>query len=60
MELSYSPDLEDYHLSLAVRQTTGTYIDVGGRHPIATCVILFLYGDLGTAFVDPHPELAAL
>ncbi len=30
MELSYSQNLEDYHLSLAFAgQTTGTYIDVG-------------------------------
>jgi len=35
MELSYSQNLEDYHLSLAFAgQTTGTYIDVGAGHPI--------------------------
>ena len=33
MELSYTQNLEDYHLSLAFAgQPTGTYIDVGGGH----------------------------
>jgi len=37
MELSYSQNLEDYHLSLAFAgQTTGTYIDVGAGHPSPT------------------------
>ena len=44
MELSYSQNLEDYHLSLAFAgQTTGTYIDVGAGHPIADNVSFWFY-----------------
>src|SRR5215469_987722 len=44
MELSYSQDLEDYHLSLAFAgQKTGTYIDVGVGHPIADNVSFWFY-----------------
>ena len=44
MELSYSQNLEDYHLSLAFAgQKTGTYIDVGAGHPIADNVSLWFY-----------------
>src|SRR5947199_1847499 len=62
MELSYSQNLEDYHLSLAFAgQTTGTYIDVGAGHPIADNVSFWFYerGWQGVV-VEPQPELAAL
>jgi len=62
MELSYSQNLEDYHLSLAFAgQTTGTYIDVGAGHPIADNVSFWFYerGWHGIV-VEPQPELAAL
>src|SRR5256885_12499299 len=62
MELSYSQNLEDYHLSLAFAgQTTGTYIDVGAGHPIADNVSFWFYerGWRGIV-VEPQPELAAL
>ena len=62
MELSYSQNLEDYHLSLAFAgQATGTYIDVGAGHPIADNVSFWFYerGWHGIV-VEPQPELAAL
>ena len=62
MELSYSQNLEDYHLSLAFAgQTRGTYIDVGAGHPIADNVSYWFYerGWQGIV-VEPQPELAAL
>jgi len=62
MELSYSQNLEDYHLSLAFAgQTTGTYIDVGAGHPIADNVSFWFYerGWRGIV-VEPQPELADL
>jgi FkbM family methyltransferase len=62
MELSYSQNLEDYHLSLAFAgQTTGTYIDIGAGHPIADKVSFWFYerGWQGIV-VEPQPELAAL
>src|SRR5438477_6575098 len=62
MELSYSKNLEDYHLSLAFAgQTTGTYIDVGAGHPIADNVSFWFYerGWQGIV-VEPQPELTAL
>jgi FkbM family methyltransferase len=62
MELSYSQNLEDYHLSLAFAgQTTGTYIDVGAGHPIADNVSFWFYerGWRGIV-VEPQPELVAL
>ena len=62
MELSYSQNLEDYHLSLAFAgQTTGTYIDVGAGHPIADNVSFWFYerGWQGIV-VEPQSELAAL
>ena len=61
MELSYSQNLEDYHLSLAFAgQTTGTYIDVGAGHPIADNVSFWSYerGWHGIV-VEPQPELAS-
>jgi FkbM family methyltransferase len=62
MELSYSQNLEDYHLSLAFAgQATGTYIDIGAGHPIADNVSFWFYerGWRGIV-VEPQPELAAL
>jgi FkbM family methyltransferase len=62
MDLSYTQNLEDYHLSLAFAgQETGTYIDIGGGHPIADNVSFWFYerGWRGIV-VEPQPELAAL
>jgi FkbM family methyltransferase len=62
MELSYTQNLEDYHLWLAFAgQATGTYIDVGGGHPVADNVSFWFYerGWNGIV-VEPQPELAAL
>ena len=62
MELSYSQNLEDYHLSLAFSgQATGTYVDIGAGHPIADNVSFWFYerGWQGIV-VEPQPELAAL
>jgi hypothetical protein len=44
MALSYTQNLEDYHLSLALAdQSTGFYIDVGAGHPIADNVSFWFY-----------------
>src|SRR5205823_8407079 len=62
MDLSYTQNLEDYHLSLAFAgQPTGTYIDIGAGHPIADNVSFWFYerGWRGIV-VEPQPELAAL
>ena len=62
MDLSYSQNLEDYHLSLAFAgQATGTYIDVGAGHPIADNVSFWFYerGWQGIV-VEPQAELVAL
>jgi FkbM family methyltransferase len=62
LELSYSQNLEDYHLSLAFAgQATGIYIDVGAGHPIADNVSFWFYerGWRGVV-VEPQPTLAAL
>ncbi len=62
MELSYSQNLEDYHLSLAFAgQASGTYIDIGAGHPIADNVSFWFYerGWQGIV-VEPQAELAAL
>jgi FkbM family methyltransferase len=62
MELSYTQNLEDYHLSLAFSgKSTGTYIDIGAGHPIADNVSFWFYerGWSGIV-VEPQPELAAL
>jgi FkbM family methyltransferase len=62
MELSYTQNLEDYHLSLAFAgQATGTYVDVGAGHPIADNVSFWFYerGWSGIV-VEPQPDLAAL
>ncbi len=62
MDLSYTQNLEDYHLSLAFAgQPTGFYIDVGGGHPIADNVSMWFYerGWSGLV-VEPQAPLAAL
>jgi FkbM family methyltransferase len=62
MELSYSQNLEDYHLSLAFAgQATGTYVDIGAGHPIADNVSFWFYerGWRGV-IVEPQSKLAAL
>jgi FkbM family methyltransferase len=60
--LSYTQNLEDYHLSLAFAgQESGTYIDIGAGHPIADNVSFWFYerGWQGVV-VEPQPELLAL
>lgn len=62
MDLSYTQNLEDYHLSLAFAgQASGFYIDVGGGHPIADNVSMWFY-ERGWAglVVEPQAGLAAL
>jgi FkbM family methyltransferase len=62
MELSYSQNLEDYHLSIAFAgQATGTYLDIGAGHPIADNVSYWFYerGWRGV-IVEPQTKLAAL
>ena len=62
MDLSYTQNLEDYHLSLAFAgQETGFYVDVGAGHPVADNVSFWFYerGWRGVV-VEPQPELAAL
>jgi FkbM family methyltransferase len=44
MQLSYSQNLEDYHLDgVFGDQKTGTYVDVGGGHPLADNVSFWFY-----------------
>lgn len=60
--LSYAQNLEDYHLSLAFAgQPTGTYIDIGGGHPVAGSVSFWFYerGWQGIV-VEPQEALASL
>jgi FkbM family methyltransferase len=62
MELSYTQNLEDYHLSLAFSgQQNGIYIDVGAGHPVADNVSFWFYerGWRGIV-VEPQTELIAL
>ena len=62
MELSYTQNLEDYHLSLAFAdQKRGTYIDVGAGHPVADNVSFWFYerGWHGVV-VEPQAQLAEL
>jgi FkbM family methyltransferase len=62
MELSYTQNLEDYHLWLAFGgQRSGFYIDIGGGHPVADNVSFWFYerGWQGIV-VEPQPRLAAL
>ncbi|MBL8565043.1 MAG: FkbM family methyltransferase [Hyphomicrobiaceae bacterium] len=60
--LSYTQNLEDYHLWLALAdEGPGFYIDVGGGHPVADNVSLWFYerGWRGI-IVEPQPSLAGL
>jgi FkbM family methyltransferase len=60
--LSYTQNLEDYHLSLAFAgQADGVYIDIGGGHPVADNVSMWFYerGWRGIV-VEPQPQLAGL
>jgi FkbM family methyltransferase len=62
MDLSYTQNLEDYHLSLAFAgQEAGRYIDIGAGHPIADNVSFWFYerGWQGIA-VEPQADLAGL
>jgi FkbM family methyltransferase len=44
MQLSYAQNLEDYHLDLVFSgQQAGSYVDVGGGHPVADNVSFWFY-----------------
>lgn len=60
MQLSYAQNLEDYHLDLVFSgQQAGTYVDVGGGHPVADNVSFWFYlkGWRGLV-VEPQQGLA--
>jgi len=60
--LSYAQNMEDYHLSLAFAgQQRGTYVDVGGGHPVAGSVSFWFYqrGWDGIV-VEPQGDLVRL
>jgi FkbM family methyltransferase len=60
MQLSYAQNLEDYHLDLVFAgQDRGTYVDVGGGHPVADNVSFWFYlaGWRGL-IVEPQKALA--
>jgi FkbM family methyltransferase len=62
MALSYTQNLEDYHLWLALQgKRTGFYIDVGAGHPVADNVSFWFYerGWCGIV-VEPQPRLAEM
>jgi FkbM family methyltransferase len=62
MQLSYAQNLEDYHLDLVFAdRATGTYVDVGGGHPVADNVSFWFYlrGWRGLV-VEPQQTLADL
>jgi FkbM family methyltransferase len=62
MKLSYAQNLEDYHLSLLFAgEPAGTYVDVGGGHPVADNVSFYFYltGWRGL-IVEPQSKLASL
>src|SRR5581483_5238160 len=62
MQLSYAQNLEDYHLELMFAgEATGTYVDVGGGHPVADNVSFWFYlkGWRGLV-VEPQQGLADL
>lgn len=61
MALSYTQNLEDFHLSLALAgQSSGFYIDVGAGHPVADNVSFWFYerGWRGIV-VEPQEKLAS-
>jgi FkbM family methyltransferase len=60
MQLSYAQNLEDYHLDLVLGDVAaGTYVDVGGGHPVADNVSFWFYlkGWRGLV-VEPQQALA--
>jgi FkbM family methyltransferase len=60
MQLSYAQNLEDYHLDLVFAgQDIGTYVDVGGGHPVADNVSFWFYlrGWRGLV-IEPQQALA--
>ncbi len=62
MQLSYAQNLEDLHLALLfVDVAQGTYVDVGGGHPVADNVSFHAYlrGWRGL-IVEPQEDLARL
>ena len=62
MQLSYTQNLEDYHLWQALgSKADGFYIDVGAGHPIADNVSFWFYerGWRGIC-AEPQPDLARL
>jgi FkbM family methyltransferase len=62
MFISYAQRLEDYHLDLVLGDIpNGTYVDVGGGHPVADNVTLHFYlkGWRGLV-VEPQAHLARL
>jgi FkbM family methyltransferase len=62
MQLSYAQNLEDYTLNLLFPDlASGTYVDVGGGHPIADNVTFYFYlkGWRGL-IVEPQEDLAKL
>ena len=62
MQLSYAQNLEDYHLDLVFGdRQTGTYVDVGGGHPVADNVSFWFYlkGWRGL-IVEPQEALAGI
>ena len=62
MPLSYTQNLEDYHLSLAFAgHERGFYIDIGAGHPVADNVSLWFYERGWSGIVaEPIAELADL
>jgi FkbM family methyltransferase len=62
MQLSYAQNMEDYHLDLVFGdQADGTYVDVGGGHPVADNVSFWFYlkGWRGLV-VEPQEMLAGI
>lgn len=62
MQLSYAQNLEDYYLEqVFAGQDAGTYVDVGGGHPVADNVSFWFYlkGWRGLV-VEPQESLAGL
>jgi FkbM family methyltransferase len=62
MALSYTQNLEDYHLWVALQgKQTGFYIDIGAGHPIADNVSFWFYerGWRGIV-VEPQPRLSEM
>ena len=62
MKLSYAQNLEDFHLDLIFADMKhGTYVDVGGGHPVADNVSFWFYlkGWRGLV-VEPQEDLAQI